>query len=205
MPKRVRSTARELALALLVVSISVGVGAAQSAANGMLGVFFDSNGSKCDGIVAQGGMTTLYVLLAADGDTRAGISGAEFRIEMEGSGYRLFAEEVIFPNVKVQLGQALGEGINVAGDPCVNQVVVPMVRFQVQNLGGRSDAVISIEPKNPPSSPNVPCALVNLCDAPAYTAVCVRPGKAVLNPTGSIVCGSGAAASEWGRVKELYR
>jgi hypothetical protein len=204
MPKHVRSAARELALALLVVSLSAGVGAAQSAANGLLGIFFDTNGSKCDGTIPQGGMTTLYVLLAANGDTRGGIKGAEFRVSSESTGYRFFGEN-ISPIFNIHLGHLFTEGLNVAAPDCVNQVVVPMVSFQVQNLGGGSDAVVSIEPRNPPSNSNFPCALVNLCDAPTYTAVCVRPGKAVLNPSGSVACGSGASSSEWGRVKELYR
>ena len=204
MLKRVRSTARELALALLVVSISVGVAAAQGAGNGLLGIFFDNNGSKCEGTLATGGLTTLYVLLAANGDTRGGIAGVEFQVEAETSGLRLFGEHPLFPQPTL-VGSALGNGIYLADKNCQSGVVVPILSFQVQNLSGGSDAVVSIAPHSTPSNPEFPCALVNLCDAPAFTKVCVRPGKAVLNPTGSIACGSGAASSEWGRVKELYR
>ena len=207
MLKRVRSTARELALALLVASISVGVAAAQSAGNGILGVFFDTNGSTCEGTVPLGGIRTLYVLLAADGDTRGGIAGAEFRIETNASGYRFFGDNVILPGGN-KLGDPLGSGTNVYTNyenNCTNGTVVPILSFQVQSLSGGNDAVISIEPKNPPSSTNFSCPLVTLCDYPTFTSVCLRPGKAVLNSTGSVVCGSGAASSEWGRVKELYR
>jgi len=202
MPKHVRSAARELALALLVVSLSAGVGAAQSAANGLLGIFFDAQGTKCEGTLGQGGITTLYIVLVANGDTRGGIAGGELRVEAESSGYRLFGPHPFEQFTPV--GDPFGSGVYL-GAKCQSGVAIPIYSFQVQNLGGSGDGVISITPPSTPSNPEFPCALVLLCDTPAFTKICVRPGKAVLNPTGSVACGSGAASSEWGRVKELYR
>ena len=197
-----RRAARTLAAALLVL-LAAAEGAAEG--NGVLGLFFDANASACSGRIAPGGLATLYVLLAPDGDTRGGISGAEFRVTTAATGYRLFAEEALLPNLIVKLGEALGAGTNVAANGCPSGLVIPILRFQVQNLSGGNDAVVGIDAKNPPQNPDFPCALVTLCDLPAYTKVCIRPGKAVLNPTGSVACGSGAASAEWGGVKELYR
>lgn len=98
-----------------------------------------------------------------------------------------------------------GPGMNVVSDQCQNRVPIPIYSFQVQNLGGGRDGILQIEAKNPPTNPTFPCPLVTLCNAPSYTTVCIEPGVAVLNPSGAIKCGSTAEASEWGRVKELYR
>ena len=122
----------------------------------------------------------------------------------------LFGKEVTLPGGSELIGDVLGAGGNVVTNyekNCTSGIAVPILKFQVQNLSGGSDVILSIGAKNPPSSlpEGFACPLVNLCDYPTFTSVCLRPGKAVLNPTGSIACGSGAASSEWGRVKELYR
>jgi len=202
MPQSARSAALKLGAASVFVLLFAANGAAQG--NGVLGVYFDANGSECSGSIGPGAFRTLYVLFSPDGDTRGGIKGAEFRIEISGSGYNLFGPQYLFPE-GTQVGDALGDGVITAPRVCQSGLVIPVLRFQVQNVGGGSDVVISIAPKNPPSNGSFPCPLVNLCDTPMFTQVCVRPGKAVLNPSGSIVCGSGASSAEWGRVKELYR
>lgn len=175
-----------------------------AAANGMLGVFFDEYGSTCSASVNSGGLITMYVVFLPDGDTRDGISGAEFRVEaQEAGGYNILAVQ---NRMSVGLGDAFANGINVAG-PCTSDLAIPLLSIQIQNVGGGSNAKFVARVREDPSDPQVfPCALVTLCDAPAFTKVCVETGKAILNPsTSNPDCGSNSESAEWSRIKELYR
>ncbi len=173
------------------------------AGNGMLGIFFDQYGAQCSGNVRQGGVASMYVVFLPDGDTRAGITGAEFRIETENAdGYSILATQSLLP---VALGDPFEGRMNVAGTECMTNLAIPLASIQVQNLSGASNAKFVVKAGSPPSAPSVPCALITLCDKPVYTALCVETGKAVINPTGNTECGSNSESAEWSRIKELYR
>jgi hypothetical protein len=201
---------RSRSLASIAAALGlVATSAVQAQINGTLGVYFDDRGTECTSTLAPGAARFLYVLVLPEGDTRRGISGVEFRLDVSRApGYSFSRETVIMPEVAVWVGTAVGgdPGLNLSFTRgCESRFPVPIIRLQVQNLGGGTDGVVAVAPRNPPTNRNFPCALVTLCDDPVFTAICITPGIAVLNPSGSIKCGSSAEASEWGRVKELYR
>ena len=180
--------------------------AAQAQLNGVLGIYFDDRGSECAQTFGIGQSRTLYVLLLPEGDTRGGISTAEFRIDTAGApGYTFSGEQVMWDGIAVG-GPAVGPGINVAAySGCESRLPIPILRLQVTNVSGGRDAFIEIAPRSPPLNEHFPCPSVTLCDTPIFTQVCVTPDRAVFNPSGALRCGIGSEKSDWGRVKELYR
>ena len=188
---------------VLAVAAVLCVAAPASARNGMLGIFFDQYGSQCAGTIRQGGVGQMYVVFLPAGDTRDGITGVEFSIEMQdASGYNVLATQ---PLLLTGLGDAFAGGVNIVNGECLTNLAIPVLSIQVQNLSGGSNAKFVVRVHGNPSVKGLPCALVTLCDAPAYTAMCVETGKAVINPTGSTTCGSNSESAEWSRIKELYR
>lgn len=177
--------------------------ASPAAAQGMLGVFFDEYGSTCSASVNSGGVITMHVVFLPDGETRSGITGAEFRIEaQDADGYNILAVQ---NRMTIGLGDAFGSGINVAG-LCSSDLAIPLLTVQVQNVGGGTNAKFIARVREDPTDPQLfPCALVTLCDEPIWTKICVETGKAVLNPSGSTECGSNSESAEWSRIKGLYR
>jgi hypothetical protein len=169
----------------------------------VLGIYADTNGDACAATLGSGRTTTLYVVFLPRGSTMSGITGAEFRIETTGAPGYMFQDERAI-NATVFMGTALGSGANVVYGTCDNRTAIPLLRFQVYNGSGASNARLRVAHKNPPTNANFPCPLAVTCDN-FFTTVCVAAGEFVLNPSGSVTCAGGAADSEWSRVKELYR
>lgn len=186
-----------------VAAVIVSTAPAAAQLNGMLGIFFDDYGSQCSASVPPGGVTQMYVVFLPDGDTRGGITGAEFRIDMQDAdGYNVLAWQSLLP---IGLGDPFGDRINVATGECLSGLAIPLLSVQVQNVSGGSNAKFVVRVGDPPSSPSeFPCPLVTLCDT-VHTTFCVLTGKAVINPTGGAECGSTSESAEWSRIKELYR
>ncbi len=201
------SSCRRFAVLVAMLLCVAAVPSAWAQINGTLGIFFDPYAKECAGPVSIGSARALYVLFLPEGDTRGGITGVEFRIDASAaSGYSFRGEAVAMPSaIRVGPLEVGGPGLSVVSDQCHSRAPIPILSFQVQNLGGGTDGGLRIAAKDPPWNPNFPCPLVTLCDNPAFTKVCIAPGLAVLNPSGAIHCGSSAESSEWGRVKELYR
>jgi hypothetical protein len=57
---------------------------------------------------------------------------------------------------------------------------------------------------DPPGNPQFRCPLVNLCDAPTFTKVCVGGGVFVINPSGAS-CIDAVTPQTWSGVKGLFR
>jgi len=57
---------------------------------------------------------------------------------------------------------------------------------------------------NPPSNASFPCPLVTLCDAPAFSSLCITGGSFLMNPTGES-CSVGVEEETWSGIKKLYR
>ena len=186
-------------------SVAVLLGAVGPAfGNGMLGIFFDQYGQTCASAMRPGSITQMFVVFLPDGDTRSGITGAEFLIEaQDADGYLVLATQ---PLMLTSLGDPFDGGTNVVNGECLADLAIPVLSVQIQSTSGGENAKFVVKARNPPVSPEFPCALVTLCDGPPiYTAVCVETGKAVINPTGGTECGSNSESAEWGRIKELYR
>ena len=165
------------------------------------------NGEHCDLTVPPGTTRSFYVVFLPDGGTRAGISGAEFQLDTrEAPGYLVTTPQFL-NDPTVILGNPLSGGTIVTWNPdCRNGLAIPLMRFDVLNLGsGSANAPLYVREKNSPSNTNFPCALVNLCNAPVFSSVCVSSGVGFLNASGEVACGSGAQKRQWTGVKALYR
>ena len=202
------SVSKRLFVAWIGLGLTIGPGLAsiaQAQSSGVLGIYFDDRASKCSDTFSVGQSRTLWVMLLPEGDTRGGITGAEFRIVATGaSGYSFSSETAVLPN-GFAIGSALGDGINVVSSGCVSRTPVPILKLTVLNLSGAQDATLEIAERIPPTHRDFPCPLVTLCDNPIFTKVCITPDRAVLNPSGGLRCGISSEQSDWGRVKELYR
>lgn len=188
-----------------VTVFSLCLAASGARADGLLGVFFDTNGQSCAGNVPPASYAILYVVLQPEGSTYSGITGVEFRIDTSGaSGYMFANESVISDGIKV--GNALSGGCNIAFSNCQSGGAIAVMSFQVLNGGtGNTDGAVRVAARQQPTNPNFACQLAVLCDAPEFTKVCVDAGFALLNPSGSRSCAGGRLPAEWSTVKELYR
>jgi len=176
--------------------------AAQS--DGLLGIYFDREATRCTGSVSSGSSTTMYVVLAGEGATSSGLTQVEFRIETSEARSYFFHSEAGLGNL--QLGSAFGDGVNIAFPSCQSSRAIPVMSFQVLNPGGAAaDATLRITKKTMPSNASFQCPLAVLCDTPIFTKACVEGGKAVLNPASERPCGSSREEAEWSRVKGLYK
>ena len=109
-------------VACLLAGLGMAVApAAQAQLNGTLGIFFDDRGNECAQSFGMGQSRTLYVLLLPEGDTRGGISGAEFSIDTSGApGYTFSSEQAMLPTVSPWPGPAaMADGLNVVSDLCL--------------------------------------------------------------------------------------
>ena len=172
------------------------------ASNGMLGIFFDRYGQTCSATMRAGDIREMFVVFMPDGDTRGGITGAEFLIDKQGAdGYNILGTRTL---LLTGLGDPFNGGINVVNGECLTDLAIPVLSVQFQSTFGGDNAKFVVKARR--LSSEFPCALVTLCDGPPiFTIVCVETGKAVVNPTGGTVCGSNSESAEWGRIKELYR
>ena len=84
---------------------------------------------------------------------------------------------------------------------------MPLLTVNLGNPTGSADIAtdtrIEIVAGTPPSSPEFPCPILTLCDAPALTKVCVPGGPFFINPT--VWCTDPVAPKTWSVVKNLYR
>lgn len=204
------SVSKRLFVAGMTLGLTIAAGLVSSAhaqSSGVLGIYFDDRASKCSDTFSIGQSRTLWVMLLPEGDTRGGITTAEFRIVTSGaSGYSFSTPVVALPTSNsFAFGNAFKEGMSVASPNCETRQPLPIVRFTVTNMSGGRDATLEIAERSPPGNRDFPCPLVTLCDYPVFTKVCITPDRAVLNPSGGLRCGISSEQSDWGRVKELYR
>jgi len=202
-----QSLSSALLSGVLLVSLCLSFAAPTSwAGEGSLGIFENTQASSCKLNVSPGDTRTFHVVFAPDGSTRGGVIGMEFQVDTQSASGYLVLNEVTSEHGLVTVGNATSGGLNVAFGECLNNVTIPLVRFDVINLGnGTSDAPLFVGAHSNPSNDLFECALANLCDAPAFTAVCIAGGVGVLNASSDVACGSGAQRKKWSRVKALYR
>jgi hypothetical protein len=181
---------------------------ASAEGNGLLGIYFDDRAGECETTMSPGQARTAYVVFTPDGDTRRGITGAEFRITVEnGAGYLIHSEKAL---MAVKLGDALISGTQMAHTECLPGLAIAIMQFQIQSLSGGDDLTLRVEIHESPSNPaEFACQLVTGCKDPSdpalFPKVCVQTGRAVINSSGAVACGSSSESTDWGRVKALYR
>jgi hypothetical protein len=175
------------------------------AGDGVFGVFFDAAGTNCSGSVPVASFAPLHVVLLPQGSTFGGIMGAEFSVTAAQNASFLLQGESVEAGA-IQIGAALNGGATIGFANCHAGSAIPVLSFQVINLGGSaSDVEVRVAAKSSPSNPLLQCPLAVLCDEPQFTAICVSGTRGILNPSGDAPCGAGRRAASWEHVKDMYR
>lgn len=167
--------------------------------NGTLGIYADAAGASC-AIQAPAGTPALaYVLMTLGGGTAAGITGAEFRIEIGApAGYffiwngngALFNTIIGSPIDDTPANPDDPKGCNMAAATCLPNDHTPAAgdkvllgTIQILNFGAGLPCDLIVKRKTPPSNPTqADCPLVTLCDAPVFTKACLSAQPSSLPP-----------------------
>jgi hypothetical protein len=217
-------------------------------ADGHIRLFFDPN--QCRGEIPCGESRNLYVYAELEGATAGGITGLEFGMQIGNDsaadpGWSFYEE--FSPGITVTLGSGAfgpgdqlvitprrnrGRGVNLAWGECQGGIngLVLLETVQITNVGctGAELRVITTG-HDLPSNQFFLCPLAVLCDAPAFSKVClgstvtpcINPegprgdpalcslsGEAVVNPAANSQSPCRVTAvtpSSWSGVKGLYR
>jgi hypothetical protein len=153
-------------------------------AQGYIGVYGDELGTVPCVTVPPMVLTTLYVVATTGGVTASGISGVEFRIQVQNPAGYFFS--FVGPDSAQVLGDPLnGPGCNINWRSCKlpnGAGKVNLGTIQVMNAGSGAPTDIVVVPREPPLSDEHPCPLFVLCDAPSYSLQCT------VAPPDSISC-----------------
>lgn len=191
------------ACALLISMAALTLPGRGFAASGYVGVFQDSTGTVACTVVQPYTGTTLYVLATLDGETGAGISGAEFRIEVSDPTGWLFS--YFPPTGSLAIGNPIdaqpanaadGAGVDLAFPHCATPSSSGKVRMgtiSVFNLSGSATS-LTVKPHASPKNPFYMCPLFTKCDTPLYTKTCMTaaltPPCSTIAPNKSIAAAS---------------
>ncbi len=192
-----RLTARRGLLSLLTASLLVSTAHSQV-------IFID----PCAITIPPNTTGQLSVWVCVEGEILGGITSAQFRIDGLPSGW---VTEVTSQGTAVSAGQLFGDGVTVGFPACEDGVYVTqtarylaLFSVLVTASDDTRDVVLAVATRNPPADPGFDCALVTLCDEPAFTKVCVGKHGAIVNPE-SRHCGLPVEMETWSRVKAIYR
>ena len=192
------------ALATLVSSASPSF-----AANGNIGMFFDTAGAICQAAVPCGSPVTMYVYALLQGASGLGLTGAEYKIATGSSAADTgwFFTETFDPSATVLGGGALNpadglqRGVNVAWPTCQvgdgTKVLIETV--QIFNSCSSEELALKAVKHDFASNQFFQCPLFTLCDAPVFTKVCLGSNQALCrnpeppNPTNATCSTSGEA------------
>ena len=186
---------RVLHLAILVLLLAAVAAPSQAQ---FVGIFADSNGTRCDIVVHLGVPGRAYLLFhrgALDG-----ISGWACRIQGLPTGWTGSADTD--PGTFPYENYLFGTGTVWAWPTCQNGAPLILARLTITATTEEHNVGLIVTPRTPHVNPALDCALVALCDAPVHTAVCVAAGTAVINPTKP--CVVAVELRSWTQVKRLY-
>lgn len=215
----------------LVLSLGASALAQTGPSDGYIGVFGDAAGTDCCiDLGATNGTGTLYVIAVTGGGSSEGISGAEFRIAIDPPDPTAFFIWTASAASNVSLGSPIDNGSSSAG----NNIAFPECQT-VNGLAGdhiilgtitavnvMNEHRLVVKRHNAPTNPDLPCPLFTLCDAPAFTAICMtladgdpklegQEPEAFVSLVNSVSCAGascGFVATEettWTAVKDLFR
>ena len=148
--------------------------------NGHLGVYADTTATEACTTVPVGSATILRVVATLEGSSSSGITGAEFRIEVENpNGWFLSYQSpagslpIGNPIDVAPLNQDDGSGINIAFSACRPPMVgrVLLGSIYAYNMSG-SPTTLAVKRHSRPSNTAHACPLLVLCDAPYFSKVC---------------------------------
>lgn len=158
---------------LVVLLVTIG-GSTVANGQGFIGVYGDSGGTVAQVSTPPFVLRTIHIVASVQGETADGIAGAEFRIHVANpSGYMF---NYTAPDSVQVLGDPLSAvGANMAWPHCWAPNAAGRVNLgtiQVINLGAGASTVITVEARQPPTSPGHECALFVLCNSPQFSLLC---------------------------------
>jgi len=204
---------RKLLVHLAVALCLAGVANAQETT---IGVYMDAAGTTCSGATTGGVLQgSIWANLAGQG--AAGITTAEFRVDVDAiNRTNLNLQFVPDPSLAIVIGNPFDMiGVSMAWSACTTGTNsrILLGTFTVLETSPVVNAEFTLRKKYTPANPILDCAMVTLCDAPVYTAICVAPAdsdhwRAVLNSDGGVTADCtpvAVTASTWTQVKEIFR
>jgi hypothetical protein len=156
---------------------------------GTLGVYADSAGTEPCATVDQ--FATLYVIARVAGASAAGITGAEFRIEVEKPSGWSFSYSPP-PAADIRMGDPMDLDPQKSKDESGLRIAFATCREPVQgkiDLGtivvirdGGATTYLRVKRHSKPSNSKYACALFTLCDSPVYSKACVSAARDSCGP-----------------------
>src|SRR5262249_8064666 len=162
---------------------------------GIVGVYADQAATQRCASIPAGGFATLYVVATPGGDTSAGLTAGEFRIEVSNPGGWLFVYSPP-PSSNIQIGSVFdltpGDptdlvGLILAFPTCQMGSHVPMGTIRAFNQSGGATNLV-VKRRNPSSHPLFTCPAFTQCDAPFFTETCM--GTCATDPFGEDIASS---------------
>lgn len=199
------------------------------AANGNIGLYFDSGAALCQQAVPCGGQTDIYVYGLLQGASQFGFTGVEYAVEANAdvSGW-FFIETPAAPTV-IGLAFPPSAGINMAWPGCQlgdgTKVLLETVHVINQSDCTGDEIILTVTKKFNASNEFFQCPAYYLCDAPLYTEICLgsnlttcqnpnppypmnatcsTSGECFLNPAPTRECRVAVQQTSWSTVKGLY-
>ena len=170
-----------------------------------IGVFSDASASSCNIIWDTRESPFAEVFLHLLMGPLRNFAGLEFRV----AGLPQMPippSTEFYPSPAVILGTSISDGLTVAWHTCQGENATAPVwlgKVTLISFNPVGEHTLAIQGSLTPSNPEFQCPLVNLCDPPAFTKVCVAGGQAFMNSSRD--CTVAVDERSWSAVKQLYR
>ena len=215
--------------ALTLCMVIAGAAVAVPPSNGYIGVFGDATGTDCCITLNGGGNGRMYVFAVTGGGSADGIAGAEFKISIEPPAPNAVITWDPAAGVAVSTGNPIDNGNGGGGfvvfDGCQTQTGLAgdkILLGEINVWDMDEEHRLVVRRSDTTTNGTFACPSVLLCDAPAYTQVCLTlesgdPALGGEDPLGfvSVVnsqdcsgasCGFVSVQAEtWSTIKDLYR
>ena len=200
---------RQLIASCALASL-VGLASPSFAANGNIGMFFDTGAAICQSDVPCGTPVTMYVFALLQGASGIGLTGAEYKIQVgptNSADPGWFFTEAFDPSATVVGAGSLTpvdnslRGVNVAWPSCQvgdgTKVLIETVT--IFNSCNSAELALKVVKHDSASNQFFQCPLFTLCDDPIFTKVCLGSNQALCrnpeppNPNNATCSTSGQA------------
>ncbi len=212
-----------------VCTALLGSAAAAPPSNGYIGAFGDAAGTACCVTLNAAGNGRLYVFAVTGGASAAGITGAEFKVSVEPAAPGVNFTWNPAVGVTVSNGNLMdngsGGGIYVSFGNCQSVTGLAgdkVLLGSVHVMGMTTEHQLVVRRSDAPINPSFMCPSVQLCDAPAFTQVCLtyqqgdpalggQEPAAFTSAVNSATCSGTSCGfvalteSTWSLIKHLYQ
>ena len=188
---RIRQPVRPL-IPVFAVSVVLGLASAvdaQDVGPGSLGVFADPGGTLSCANLPPFKATVIYVVATTSGLTAAGLTGAEFRVEVTNPKGWYFSYSSSAQTSESARGNPLdtdpdpnaGGGVTIGSSACIAPSSTGKINFgtiSVFNTGTGATTSLLVRRHSTPTNPIYPCPLFVACDAPMFVKYCTAAANA---------------------------